>query len=731
MDQEMLEFISQLISPEGVSDLFVTAGKPPSVRRNGLLEVQTEWENVDAAVIDTFRASVLSAEEEECYRRNGSVDGSFELAEGGRCRVNFFLSLGGPAFVARPIRSGDDIDFVRLRLPEQLLAPLAGLTHGLVIVSVATGSGKSTTMNAVINAINASRRVHIITIEDPIEYMHRDKLALVTQREVGPREGGFSAALRSALRENPDVIVIGEMRDLETMQTALRAALTGHLVITTLHAADSVQSLERIIGMFPEGARDRVAEELSSALEAVICQRLLSAADGSGLIPALEVMRATEFIRRQIVLRDSASLETAVASGMEEGMTNFLRSIYELYRSGEVTEEEALRACGNPDEFRLMLKGMTTGSGSRYAAEGGADNRNLVDMRTLFRSAVRAGASDLLLSVTMPPMLRISGECRALDLPPLSATDAHRLLYSILNRRQRAVFEEKRELDFAIAVDLPGKEGGTTIHARFRINVFFQRGTPAMVARVVNDTIPAPEALNLPPIMLELSEKKQGLILVTGPTGSGKSTTLASLLDRVNHRRACHIVTVEDPIEYIYRNDLAVFEQRELNADTYSFSDALRSALRQAPDIILVGEMRDTATIAAALTAAETGHLVFGTLHTNSAPQTVDRIIDSFPAAQQNQIRQQFAACLLAVVSQRLLPRADRPGRIAAFEVMVATPAVQALIRENKTYQLPSMLETGAKDGMITLDRCLEKLCAAGIISPESRASFMLTHTAG
>ena len=725
----MQEFISQLISPAGVSDLFITAGKVPSIRLNGAIEPQNAWETVGADAIDRFRASLLSAEEEELYRRTGSADTSLELASGTRCRVNFFSSLQGPAFVARPIRAGESVGFDTLELPENLLKPLVSLEHGLVIVSGTTGCGKSTTMNAVINAINSTRRVHIITIEDPIEYLHRDRMALVTQREVGGLTGGFSDALRSALRENPDIIVIGEIRDSETVQVALHAALTGHLVITTLHAADAVQSLERITGMFSENLRDHVAGELALALEAIVCQRLIATADGNGRVPALEVLRGTEFIRRQLVLRDFPSIESAIKAGGEEGMIDFNRSIHRLWYNGIISEQAALDASSNPDEFRLLMKGMTIGSGSRYASTGGG-NRNLVDMKTLFRTAVRAGASDLMLSVTVPPTLRIAGECRALDLPQLSAADAHRLLYSILNRRQRAQLEEKRELDFAIAVDLPDTNGAT-IRARFRLNAFFQRGTLAMVARVVNDAIPAPEALNLPSILLELADKKQGLILITGPTGSGKSTTLASLLDRINHNRPCHIVTIEDPIEYIYRNDLAVIEQRELHSDTVSFSEALRSALRQAPDIILVGEMRDTATISAALTAAETGHLVFATLHTNSAPQTVDRIIDSFPAAQQNQIRQQFAACLLAVVSQRLLPRADRPGRIAAFEVMVATHGVQALIRENKSFQLPSMLETGVKDGMITLERSLDKLCAAGIISPESRASYMLTHVTG
>jgi twitching motility protein PilT len=245
-----------------------------------------------------------------------------------------------------------------------------------------------------------------------------------------------------------------------------------------------------------------------------------------------------------------------------------------------------------------------------------------------------------------------------------------------------------------------------------------------MVARIINSRIPDPSSLGLPPVLPELVKKKQGLLIVTGPTGSGKSTTLASLIEEINLSRSCHIVTIEDPVEYVYENKKSVIEQRELHADTLSFASALRGALREAPDVILVGEMRDVETMAAALTAAETGHLVLATLHTNSAPQTIERLVDSFPAAQQNQIRQQLAASLLAVVSQRLLPRRDRGGMVAAFEVMVGTAPVTALIRENKTHLLQSTLETGFKDGMQTMARALNDLYASGIISWEDTSLF-------
>ncbi|MBR7156316.1 MAG: type IV pilus twitching motility protein PilT [Lentisphaeria bacterium] len=346
-------------------------------------------------------------------------------------------------------------------------------------------------------------------------------------------------------------------------------------------------------------------------------------------------------------------------------------------------------------------------------------------MKTLLSASVSNGASDLLLTRDAPPMLRVNGAYVGLNLPKLTAEDVQHLLFSVISKRQKVRLEESKELDFALSADLPtgDPENPTSIH-RFRVNAFYQRGSLAMVARVISSNIPTPDQLCLPPVLIDMINKKQGLFLITGPTGSGKSTTMASLINLINQTKPLHIVTIEDPIEYVYENKIAVIEQRELGFDTLSFANGLRAAMREAPDIILVGEMRDTETISAALTAAETGHLVIGTLHTNSATQTVDRVIDSFAEAQQNQVRQQFASSLLAVVSQRLLRKVDGSGRVAAFEVMIATAPVQAQIRENKTYQLPSTLETGFKDGMVTMDKALEDLYERGLISESDRYSF-------
>ena len=712
----------------GASDLFVNAGKGPSWRLCGTVEPMPEAPIPEAAEIDAFRLTVLTEAAEEQYRRSGSYDASFSLPGGERFRLNFFQALHGPGFAARPVYSGNALDIAALNLP-QAIARTAMEPRGLILVSGSTGSGKSTTLAAMVNWINNRARRHILTLEDPVEFLHEDRLSLVTQREIHSDVSGFADAVRSAMRENPDIIVVGEMRDMETMQAAINAALTGHLVISTVHTADSIQALERIVNLFPEHQREQIAIDLGMALLAIFAQRLLPRADGKGMIPAVECLMGTPSVRKLVADRDYRGLEDALRRGAESGMITFNRALFRLFREQRITAGTTLAASDNREELALLLKGMESGVDafrSHYNIDGLDDGRS-VDMRRLLRAAVKMGASDLLLSTGAAPTLRINGVLQPLDLPVLAPGDIQRLLFSVTSRRQRIEFEEKRELDFALAVELQldrTSEARTVF--RFRINGFYQRGNVGVVARVVADTIPTPEALTLPPALVRMADKQQGLILITGPTGSGKSTTLASLIDYINRRRSCHIITVEDPIEYVHDNHMALVEQRELHADTLSYATALKYVLRQDPDVILVGEMRDIDTMAAALTAAETGHLVFATIHTNNAPQTIDRIIDSFPSAHQNQIRLQLAGVLLAVVSQRLLPRLDGAGRVAAFEVMIGTPPVQALVREGKTHQLQSVIETGAKDGMITMEKALEELYSAGLVSREEIRSHQV-----
>jgi len=331
----------------------------------------------------------------------------------------------------------------------------------------------------------------------------------------------------------------------------------------------------------------------------------------------------------------------------------------------------------------------------------------------LMTDLVKAGGSDLHLAAYQPPYGRFNGQLRPmLEDVVLTEEECNKLIFSLLNNSQRKNLEQNWELDCSY---------GLRGVARFRVNVYRQRGTYAACLRALGDSIPALANLGLPPVVEETSRKPKGLILVTGPTGSGKTTTLAALLNHINHTRAEHILTIEDPIEFTYKNEKSVIHQREVNEDTRSFANALRAALREDPDVILVGELRDLETIQLAISAAETGHLVFGTLHTSSAAQTVDRMVDVFPPGQQTQIRVQLSGSLLAVFSQTLCKRV-RPlpgqfGRVMAQEIMINTPAIANLIREGKTAQIYSQIQTGAKEGMLTLDRALANLVQDEAIS--------------
>ncbi|MCX7831280.1 MAG: type IV pilus twitching motility protein PilT [Actinobacteria bacterium] len=331
-----------------------------------------------------------------------------------------------------------------------------------------------------------------------------------------------------------------------------------------------------------------------------------------------------------------------------------------------------------------------------------------VTIDELLVKTLEYGASDLHITTGLPPVIRLHGELRALDYPKLLPNDTRELIYSIMTQEQRDVLERNWEYDFSYSI--PGK-------GRFRVNVYFQRGSVAAAFRTIPAKIPSIEDLRLPAVVQEFAMKPRGFVLVTGPTGSGKSTTLAAIINIINETRSCHIITIEDPIEFLHPHKKSVVNQREIGTDTHSFSNALKYALRQDPDVILIGEMRDLETIQTALTAAETGHLVFATLHTVDAPQTIDRIIDVFPPHQQQQVRVQLAGCLQGVISQQLLPTADGKGRVVACEVLVATAGIRNLIREGKTHQIYTAIQTGQKYGMQTLDMALADLVRRGWIT--------------
>ncbi|MES2965774.1 MAG: type IV pilus twitching motility protein PilT [Bdellovibrionota bacterium] len=333
----------------------------------------------------------------------------------------------------------------------------------------------------------------------------------------------------------------------------------------------------------------------------------------------------------------------------------------------------------------------------------------------LFKIMVDKGASDLHLSAGSGPLIRHDGDMKSLELAELSNEDIQNLIFEILNEKQKRLFIENWELDCSYSLEGVG---------RFRVNVFMQRKGMGAVMRVIPTKIKTAEQLGLPPEVMQVIAAHKGLICVTGPTGSGKSTTLAALIDHINRTESCHILTIEDPIEFVHPNIKSLINQREVGGHTKSFANALKAALREDPDIILVGEMRDLETIQLAMTAAETGHLVFGTLHTNNAHKTVDRIIDVFPQEQQDQVRVMLSESLRGVIAQALLPRAGG-GRVAALEILVGTKAVANLIREGKTFQIPSAMQTGKREGMITYEMAIEKLIKEGKIESKVGMEFL------
>lgn len=333
----------------------------------------------------------------------------------------------------------------------------------------------------------------------------------------------------------------------------------------------------------------------------------------------------------------------------------------------------------------------------------------------MLRIAKEAGASDVHITVGVPPKMRVNGHLITMDFPRMLPPDTQALLTEIMNEKQLAMFEEKGEHDMSFSIPNLG---------RYRVNAYKQRGSVAIALRLVGTKVPAPEELGVPASVIDLYQRKRGLVLVTGPTGSGKSTTLAAIIDKINNNRECHVITLEDPIEYLHQHKMSMVNQREIGLDSQSYAHALRAALREDPDVILVGEMRDFETISVAITAAETGHLVLSTLHTIGAASTVDRVIDVFPPHQQQQIRVQLANVLEAVISQQLIPKADGRGRVAAFEVLHANHAVRNLIREGKSHQLMSVMQTNRKAGMIAMDEAIQQLYYSGAIDREMAIQF-------
>ena len=748
-----LSFVDRLlmeVRDRGGHDLFILAGQPPLIKLAGDVRPLRD-EPLDDEAIDKILVDVMTPVQHETFLGGDDVDFSYTVKGlGGRFRVNAYRQWTGFAAVFRVI-ANEIMTLDQLKLAP-VIREFCNLRSGLVLVTGPTGSGKSTTLAAMIDHMNRHRTEHIITVEDPIEYVHPNRSCVINQREIGVHTLNYAEALRGALRQDPDVILVGEMRDHETMSTAITAAETGHLVLGTLHTASAAKTVNRIIDVFPPSYHAQVRTMISESLKAVLSQHLIPRVDQAGkLALAMEIMICNEAIANVIRKEKSYQIPSMLATTAEIGNQLMDNELLKLVKQGIIDPEEGYAKAENKREFESYLPapidvereleeklaarrsasaprqhlravGEVAAPGRSGANPGRAGRPEAEDAVARIDSFLmlvkEQRASDLHLCVGQPPIIRFAGDLVPIKFRMLTDFELKRMVYETLRPAQIAFFEENMDLDFAYSID------GV---ARYRGHLFYDENGIGAAYRIIPEHIESIDELRLPTSLKKLSRFDKGLILVTGATGSGKSTTLAAILNEINETRQKHIITVEDPIEFIHQPKKCVFSHREVGTHTKSFQSALRSCLREAPDVILIGEMRDIETISLALTCAETGALVFGTLHTQSASKTVDRIIDVFPAEQQEQIRSMLSLNLKGVMCQNLLKTSDETNRCAAVEILFGSTALSNLIRDNKTYQIDTLIQLGGyeKTGMQTMDQALVALCDEGRVNPQEARRFV------
>ena len=659
-------------------------------------------ESIDEEAFEALVSAALGPGQSDTLNRDGSVSVT-RREKSGKYRITIFRRLGRLQMTVRPLPSRAQT-LSELNLPSTV-SRLIEFPDGLVLTGGLPDSGRTTTISALVDELNQTRRVRIATLEDQIQVIHEPMAAQLSQTEIGNDVPDAAAGLRALGLEAPSVIVIDSVHSSEVAHAALNWALGGKLVLAVVQGRNGVDLIKRFADFFPPDQRRQMFAELGLALRAVFWQRLVSGKEPGQRYPAAEFLTVTKEVVEWLRLERFEEIQDFLRGANQPDMFSLDQSLASLVRNHLIEVELARALARDENDFRQGLgEARDLRSNVRW------------DLNSLLRITYESGASDLHLSADRPPIIRVGGELEKLSMPRLTSRNIRNLLYSCITSQQRAVYERDKELDCSVEID-----GGI----RFRLNAFYQKGCAAIAFRTIPSRIPSSEELGIPEALIRVAKRPHGLILTVGPTGSGKTTTVACLIDLINRTRPCHIITVEDPIEYAHDSLVATLDQREVYADTPSFASALKYVLRQDPDVIVVGEMRDLETISAVLTAAETGHLVFATLHTNDACQTVDRVVDVFPPHQQPQIRQQLAASLLAVVSQRLLPRADESGRVAAFELLLASQPIRALIREGKTHQMQNVLATSSNIGMTTLDKSLARLFQRGIVAYEEAARFI------
>ena len=675
------------------SDLHLSAGLPPMIRVHGDIRrinlPPMEHEDVHAMVYD-----IMSDAQRKTYEENLECDFSFAVPNLARFRVNAFVQQRGAAAAFRTIPA-KVLSLEELNAPK-VFAEMTNRPRGLILCTGPTGSGKSTTLAAMVNHVNENEYGHMLTIEDPIEFLHESKKCLINQRELGPHTLSFPNALRAALREDPDYILVGEMRDLETIRLALTAAETGHLVFGTLHTSSAAKTIDRIIDVFPAAEKEMVRAMLSESLVSVISQTLLKTKDGQGRIAAHEIMIGTPAIRNLIRENKVAQMYSTIQTSQSVGMNTLDQCLVDLVRRNMINIAEARNRAVNKDLFM--------GGWSMERERATKFIHELLDL------LVKQNGSDLFITAAFPPAIKVDGKITPVSKTQLTPQHTIELVRSVMNDKQASEFEGSKECNFAISP--PGI-------GRFRVNAFVQQGRVGMVLRTITTNIPKFEELGLPPVLKDVIMSKRGIMLFIGATGAGKSTSMASLLGYRNENSYGHIITIEDPIEFVHDHHNCIVTQREVGVDTEGWDIALRNSMRQAPDVILVGEIRERQTMDHAVAFAETGHLLLATLHANSTNQAMDRIINFFPEERRAQLLMDLSLNVRAFVAQRLIPRRDGRGRVPAVEVMLNSPLISDLIFKGDVSGIKEIMKKSRELGMQTFDQSLFDLYEAGLITYE------------
>ncbi len=664
--------LAELFTLDDVSEVFIKAGEPLRVVRAGVLSL-VKSESWTEASIEQFLKSKVSESFYQELEHNLFCRRTLLLGKKQKCVVCTASRLGGGtevvlSRVATSLNSETDSQLL------QIFSRFSQLEQGnIVLVGSSSAVTVSELLHQMVTYFNENTSSRLLLLERQMKVLHQSERSFVSQREF----------FNSPLLENAFLGVEGFSHifvDLTWSPSLLASvvdlARTGKTIFLFTEA-ENTQALLRQSMASPVS----IADFLAAAL---IEEKIVT--EEGAFITALEYVESDvewlSFYRD----KDFEGYQNFLNASRESECFSIDWSLAQLVRNGSIERRVGFKNTRYPELLKVLID---------------ATESHTWNVMELLYIAKEGGASDLHLTVGKPPVARVNGELQHFHLPVLQPLDIRHMLYSILTHEQIEELEENLELDLALELDPM---------TRFRVNAYFQQGSLAASFRTIANVVPEPQELGLPAGFLELANLPYGLIMVTGATGSGKSTSVACMVNYINQTRACRIITVEDPVEYVYGKGLSTIDQREVGRDTKTFSSALKYVLRQDPDVIVIGELRDLETISAALTAAETGHLVIATLHTNDACQTVDRIIDMYPGASQDQVRAQLATSLAGVLSQRLLPTVDREGRVAIYELLKANSACRTLIRENKTHQIAHVIETGLNQGMVNFDRSILNL---------------------